>query len=99
MEVGEVELEQALRHLRQGGVAGTALCLATQDDLDHLRDDRKLILTTHSVGDMNFDNSILAERANAALAARAAYDAKFGQIIWQGLGTQEFLAFLGIGIR
>ncbi len=45
---------------------------------------------------MNLDNSILTERADAALATRAANDSKFRKVIWQWLGSQEFLALFRI---
>ena len=48
---------------------------------------------------MNFDDSVLTERANASLPARASDDSKFGEIFGQWIGTsgisEKLLALAG----
>jgi len=96
VKIWQIAGEQILGHSGENFVTRTALGFSAQDDLNHLGDDRYLILAAHAIGDMYLDNPILAQRTNASFAPGASYHAEFWEVLGQGSAAEELLALAGL---
>jgi len=79
VEFREIAFKKMLCHLRELVISAARFRLASEDEIDHLGNDRCFISTKRPIWDVNLNHSIISTGGEATLAPGGSNNSKFGE--------------------
>jgi len=79
VEFGEMALAKLFGHLSEMVISAARFRLASEDEIDHLGNDRCFISTKRPIWDVNLYHSIISKGGDASLAPGRSNNSKFGE--------------------